>query len=674
MRPPAGLRDVDLWQLFEGSPIGMIVTGPDGTFEHVNPRLAEMLGRDREELVGRSFREFTHPDDLEASEAQLRRLQRGDLEGTRSFEKRYMRKDGSVLYALLTVQPFADEAGRTRGFLTQVLELDEQKRRQRVQAGQIEVLALVARGARLDRVFERILEVSEQLTPGLRGSLHLLSPDRRRLMRGISRSLPPAYLDITDGLEVGVGVGSCGTAVATRRPCIVEDVGAHEYWREASGIGERFGFTACWSIPFLDSDGEPLGTFGMYFPEARTPTPAELEFFGSMAHVAGIAVERDKLEEELLQSRKLEAIGQLAGGVAHDFNNLLTGLLGNAELLARSLPEGTEDAQLAERVVQIGQRAADLTTKLLSFARKGRQQLRPVDVDDCIREVAALCERSFDKQIEIRTRLAGHGRRVVGDPGELHNCLLNLALNARDAMPQGGLLELKTDLLDAGQQHVRDAARAEWVQLRVCDDGEGMDAETQERAFEPFFTTKEVGKGTGLGLSGVYGTVKSHGGEIRLRSEPGKGSCFTILLPLAPEGAREAGAEQPQGAPVGQPARILVVDDEEAVRAMATKALGKAGYEVEACPDGASALERYDPVRHDLVLLDSIMPGMSGEQVLAELRARDPAVRVLLSSGYRQETEDPDDASGVVGFLRKPYGLTELRGAVARALAEGREA
>jgi PAS domain S-box-containing protein len=382
--------------------------------------------------------------------------------------------------------------------------------------------------------------------------------------------------------------------------------------------------------------------------------------------------DRKRIEESLRQSEKLQAVGQLAGGIAHDFNNQLTGILGFAELLALQL-EQPEQRRYAENILLGARRASDLTRQILAFSRKGKVQVVPVDVHLVIDEVVELLAHSIDKRIRIVVRRMASRPVVEGDPTQLQNALLNLALNARDAMPQGGVLTLETQ--DANLEEAFCMIQTPplpvgpYLMVSVVDTGSGMDEETKKRLFEPFFTTKAPGQGTGMGLAAVYGTVRSHRGAITISSEQGRGTTVRIYLPHLPE------ATVPTPAPLelspATAARILVVDDEDAVREVAVAMLRTAGHETLAAESGRRALELYRQSwsEIDLVILDLVMPGIPGHHIFRALREINPGARVLLASGYSVEGEAQSLLKeGACAFVQKPFRFAELTTAVAEAL------
>ena len=382
-----------------------------------------------------------------------------------------------------------------------------------------------------------------------------------------------------------------------------------------------------------------------------------------------------RLESELFQIRKMEAVGKLAGGIAHDFNNILGAISGYAEMLVRKLPKDNPKlAKYAQRILDAACHAADLTGKLLAFARKGQFETVVLNMHDTISDVVQLLESTVDLRISILQDLRAVPPTVLGDPSQIRNVLLNLGLNARDALPEGGEIRISTEVV-----HIDEArasafpykfAAGNYLLLRVEDNGTGMDEETRKQAFEPFFTTKEAGKGTGLGLASAYGTVKNHGGAIEIRSRLGEGTVFDVYLPSTSRAVDELTRQE---APLQRGnAGLLVVDDERLVLESCVDMLSDLGYQVSSCTNGREAVEHYAANRRkiDLVLTDVVMPELSGPQCLAELRKINPNVRVLVMSGYMDDGRATEMLkNGALGMLQKPFSTQQLSAAVARALA-----
>jgi nitrogen-specific signal transduction histidine kinase len=391
-----------------------------------------------------------------------------------------------------------------------------------------------------------------------------------------------------------------------------------------------------------------------------------------------VAVLRDvthamRLESQLRQAQKMKAIGELAGGVAHDFNNLLAAILGSTTLLKlRTQPEDRV-FQAADLIQQAAERAARLTSQLLGFAKLGKHQNVPVGLHYAIQEIVAFLSRTLDKRIVIRQQLRAEQATVMGDPDQIQQLLLNITINARDAMPDGGELRFETAVVELDAEYCRwhmGAAPGIYVMLAVTDTGHGIPREIQDRVFEPFFTTKEQGKGTGMGLAMVYGIVKNHGGTIRLYSEVGLGTTFKIYLPLATARMPYSVSTGPLKSLVGR-GRILLVDDEPFVRESSTALLQQLGYEVVTVEDGRQAVAYYrdhsDEI--DLIILDLVMPRLGGRETFHALKSIDPSVRVVISTGYgHNEVVQALLDEGMAGFVPKPYNLRTLTEVLVRAL------
>jgi PAS domain S-box-containing protein len=389
-----------------------------------------------------------------------------------------------------------------------------------------------------------------------------------------------------------------------------------------------------------------------------------------------LAVGRDltdslKAEERLRHADKMNAIGQLAGGVAHDFNNQLGGIMGHAELLLRRL-EHPEQRRYAERIIKAVERSADLTGKLLAFARKGRYVSVGVDLHALISETVDILARSIDRRIRIEKVLRAKTATVSGDQSQLQNALLNLGLNARDAMTNGGILRFATDvtILSQGERatHGLDQPGGAFVSLQISDTGIGMSDHVKAHLFEPFFTTKDPGKGTGMGLAAVYGTVVNHKGTISISSTPGHGTTVTIILPLAKQDAQAVSVSE--AVPSLTALRILIVDDEQELRESLAENLRDHGHEVRQSANGKEAVTLYRDAWQDIdiVILDMVMPEMNGRDCFTALKKINPGIRALLASGFSFQGEAPAIlGDGVLGFIQKPFKLSELLESIASA-------
>ncbi len=375
--------------------------------------------------------------------------------------------------------------------------------------------------------------------------------------------------------------------------------------------------------------------------------------------------ERKQLEDQLLQAQKMESIGLLAGGVAHDFNNQLGIILFDVDMLMEGVEAGPELREDLLKIRRVVMRAADLTRQLLVFSRRQPMQPRALDLNVQITEVEKMLARLLGDHVRVERDLAPDLQLIRADPGNIDQVIVNLALNARDAMPEGGLLRLETTNVEISSGYCRrhSAARpGRFVRLRVSDTGSGMSGETKRRLFEPFFTTKEMGKGTGLGLAVVYGIVQAHNGWIVVESQQETGSHFEILLPALEEEnwvlpAAPVDAPQPQG----QGERILLVEDELDLQQRTTRVLERNGYRVRACTTVAQARAVFADEDFELVLSDIALPDGKGSDLVVELRARRPATSVLLVSGYAGENVDWQNLEGEeLALLQKPFSIADL--------------
>ncbi|MFC1553308.1 PAS domain S-box protein [candidate division KSB1 bacterium] len=382
--------------------------------------------------------------------------------------------------------------------------------------------------------------------------------------------------------------------------------------------------------------------------------------------------EKKTLEEQLFHAQKMESIGRMAGGVAHDFNNILVGIMGYAELLKIQFsdPE-TSEGQAAEVILKGAERAADLTTQLLSFSRKGKFNPAPLNINNEILDTMQVSEKIFEKNIEVKYLLDENIHNIEADRHQINQVITNLIINSRDAMPKGGEITFKTENIVFDQEFViknPEFKTGKYVKVSISDTEVGMSEEVKNHAFEPFFSTKGESEGTGLGLASVYGIIKNHGGYINLFSSPGEGVTFNIYFPGSEKTAVE---EKEEMSFLNGDATILVVDDEENVRQLAQKILKKMGYKVLIAKDGIEGVSMYQQYKNniDLVVLDLIMPNMAGKETFDMLKKIDPEVKVLLSSGYSQEGKAVDMIKkGAKGFIQKPFRIKEISKAVSEVL------
>ncbi len=388
----------------------------------------------------------------------------------------------------------------------------------------------------------------------------------------------------------------------------------------------------------------------------------------NITSIKHIEKEKAKLETQLFQAQKMEAVGTLASGIAHDFNNILQAISGYVQLMQLDAAETHPQSEYLNWISAAIERAAELTHRLLAFGREVEVELKPLDLNREVENTVRMMERTIPKMIEIQTRLADGLKPVRGSPVQLAQVLMNLGTNAADAMPDGGRLVIETENVQLDEEYCR--ARpglqpGEYVLLTVSDTGCGMDKETLQRIFDPFFTTKEVGKGTGLGLFTVYGIVKNHGGHITCSSEPGQGTTFKLHLPAAAQtdDSDQAAPFEPSTETLEGDESILLVDDEPALLEAAKQYLEKYGYTVITAASGEEALAVYERKGGDidLVVLDLVMPGMGGQKCLERLLAFDPRAKIVVASGYSADGQAKTALDrGAAGFIAKPYRLKKM--------------
>jgi PAS domain S-box-containing protein len=381
--------------------------------------------------------------------------------------------------------------------------------------------------------------------------------------------------------------------------------------------------------------------------------------------------ERGRLQERLFQAQKMEALGTLAGGIAHDFNNLLGVILGFASIVRLRLAASDPLLEYVKMIEQSAERGADLARQLLGLGRQGKSESVPIRVGDVLGRVVRIISSTFDRRIQVQTRTESGPLWADANPGQLEQAILNLCINARDAMPEGGVLALESSRVTLGEG---DSSRpshclpGNYARLTVRDTGVGIAPQVLARIFDPFFTTKEPGRGSGLGLAMVYGMANGAGGFVQVESEVGLGSAFSIHLPLTGPAVERTVAARSSVLEAGT-GTVLVVDDEPMVLAFIEEALKKLGYKVLTVVDGQQACEVYSSHSNqiDMVLLDMVMPGTTGLEICRRLRGINPKVKVILSSGYSSgDVAREARLAGAMGFIGKPYSLEELSSALHR--------
>jgi signal transduction histidine kinase/PAS domain-containing protein len=634
--------------------------------------LYEIFGVDPGRSDAAAFLAAVHPEDRETVLAHfMRGIEQGEAW---NIEHRLLCVN-EVLKQVNTIgEPQKDEDGRTVTLTGTVQDITDRKRTETLLRIQRDLSLSFGAATGLQEVTALILHHSLKLDGVDAGGVYLCDPKTGRIDMVAHEGLPDEFVAVAshhDGESLQARLIAQGEPIYTR----YADLGvAMDAAREKPGV------RALAVIPVKD-EGKVIGALNIGSRRCDELTEGTRNALEVMAGLIGRAISRARAQEEkaalqdlLRHAEKMQAIGHLAGGVAHDFNNQLTGILGYAELLRRGLPAGSPLIGYAERILLATKRSADLTGQLLAFARRGKYLEVSVDIHQTIREVVALLEHSVDKRITIETALDGRSHVVKGDPSQVQSALLNLAVNARDAMPNGGVLCFTTRVDDLDEEACArtsfDLEPGPYIQVEVSDTGVGMDRDVQARIFEPFFTTKAPGKGTGMGLAAVYGTVESHRAAVAVQSEPGKGTTFTLLFPLSM-------ADEAEFEPADEARRpdirasILLVDDERMVLEVTREMLSHVGYRVTTCSDGPEALRlfREQGGKFDLVILDLVMPNMGGLDLFKAMREVAPDVRVILASGFSVDGDAQRILDqGARAFLQKPYRADDLAWTVADVL------
>ena len=610
-------------EVVEKASDAILVAGPDGVLRQVNPRACEMTGHTREELVGMHIERLVPPDDAAGAATGPGPLRAGSPVVR---EWRVRRKDGSTLHVEASTRLLPD--GTYQAIIHDVTARKTAEAALRVTTETLEAVIEAAPVSIL------VLDLEGHVLVWNRGAERIFGWTAAEVLGKPPPHIPESAKDDYERLRQRILGG--------------------ETVSEEVLVRQR-------------KDGEPV--------TVRVHAAALRDADGGIA--GALAVQEDitasqSLAEQLRQAQKMEALGQLAGGVAHDFNNLLMAIRGHGELLAEALGAASPLQGKVDPILHAARRAGDLVSQLLAFSRRQVLQPRILDPNRIVGDTVPLLRRLIGEDIEIVGRCSEEVATVEVDPVQFQQVLINLAVNARDAMQGGGRLTIETGTAQFAPGEEAGFAAGHYVTLSVRDTGAGMDAETLAHVFDPFFTTKEQGKGTGLGLSTVYGIITQSGGHIHVDSAPGKGATFTLYFPASEQPADPPTRPRGDDRMVSGSGRILVVEDEDAVRSLVEEILRRAGYEVLAAATGEEALtlmaQQHPEV--DLLVTDVVLPGIQGKALADRLVALCPGMKVVFTSGY---TDDAVVVRGVehseMHFLQKPYSPSTLTRLVHDVLA-----
>jgi PAS domain S-box-containing protein len=691
-----------LRRMFDAAPgFTALLEGPEHRFVMANPAYEALVGRS---VIGKTVREAL-PE--VAGQGFIELLDNVTASGEPYIGRAVPVRLGSDdeaqhKFVDFVYQPMADETGKSIGIFVQGYDVTDHKRAEALRIVHNEVLELAIEDQPLEQTLESLVRIVERHSnSGVIASILLLDAEGRRLRHGAAPSLPDAYNQAINGLEIGPDVGSCGTAAFTGERVFVSDISNDPKWKDFRGLAAQHGLGACWSIPIVSGAGRVLGTFAMYHREPREPMPSDLELVDLTTRSASMVISRKQAESALRelnetlearvveeiaerraaevalqQAQKMESIGKLTGGVAHDFNNLLQIISGNLQLLQAEVAPGSKAERRITNAMAGVQRGAKLASQLLAFGRRQPLEPKVINVGRLVGGMEDLLRRSIGEGVEMETVVSPSLWNAFADPTQVENAVLNLAINARDAMD--GMGKLTIEVRNAHLDHSYSMQNLEvepgqYVMLAVSDTGSGMPPELIERVFEPFFTTKAEGKGSGLGLSMVYGFAKQSGGHVKIYSEVGEGTTVRLYLPRVHENEDvAAGSELVEAG--GGSETILVVEDDPEVRSIVTDMLRELGYKVLTAKDAASAVPILESgVKIDLLFTDVVMPGPVRSPELAR-KAKEliPGIAILFTSGYTENAIvhggrlDPG-----VNLLTKPYSraalTTRIRDALKRA-------
>jgi PAS domain S-box-containing protein len=611
---------------------------------YLDPGIKDFLGYTDEEMSNdpETWKEYLHPDDREPVMETAQACIDGKMPEYR-FEHRVIHKNGSTCWIQVHGTVIRDKKGKTLRMMGTYTDITERKNAE-------EALR------ESEKKYKTLYDTS-------RDAIMIIEPKRGYLSgnpatvkmfgcKNEAEFITKSPVDLSPEYQPD---GTLSIEKAKQVMALVMEKGSHFYeWKHKRISGEEFYATVL--LTKMELHGEDV-----LQATVRDITDQK-----------NAEEERKKLEEQLFQSQKMESIGRLAGGVAHDFNNILTSIMGYAELLKIKFGNiSNSEGHAAEIILKSAQRASELIRQLLGFARGGKYNPVPLIVNDVIEEAVHVSENIFEKNIKVTFEFEKKINTVEADKNQLDQVLTNMIINAKDAMPNGGELIFKTENVCLDEEYTgkfQELRPGNYVKVLVTDTGMGMPRSIKDRIFEPFFTTKGAGRGTGLGLATVYGIIKNHNGCITCSSEPGEGTTFTIYLPVS---EKEIILETGETKVIKGEETILLVDDEEQVRRVAKDQLEFLGYKVITASDGIEAVNKYKKIKEkiDLILLDMVMPAMSGKETFQALKNIDPDVKIILISGFSQNDRAMEVLNGgALGFIQKPFQLYNLSKIIADGL------
>ena len=617
-------------QAFEYGPIGMALVAPDGHWLTANQSLCDLLGYTADELRHKTFQRLTHPEDIPAEIELARQTLIGETHFY-EMEKRYFHKRGSVVWVRLTASLIRDANGHPLYFIKQAQNITESK---------IANEKIAEQAALLDKTNDAIT---------------LCDMEGRVLFWN-------------KGAEAIYGwTADEASNRQMKELSFKNNVG--QYDEACRATLQNAKWTS--EIPVVHKDGHEL-VVQSHWSLIRDRTNKPKAFLGISYDIT----DRKHIEAQLMRAQRMESIGTLAGGIAHDLNNILTPIMMSIEMLKVTATHPRAKS-IIETIEITTKRGADIVRQVLSFARGMKGDRIEVQPRHLLKDIQALIKETLPKNIELKYFFPGDSWTILGDPTQIHQILLNLCVNARDAMPQGGCLTISAENAAIDEQYASmhvEAKAGDFVIIKVSDTGTGIAPGVLDKIFDPFFTTKEIGKGTGLGLSTVIAIVKSHEGFVEVASEVGKGTTFKVYLPAIKVSSGSANVEEERETlPRGNNETILIVDDEASILTMTSQSLEAFGYQTLNANDGVEAVSLYAQHRDKIavVLTDMAMPIMDGPSTVRVLMKMNPAIRIIAASGLKtQETISQELDGKIKYFLNKPYSAATLLKTLRTALTE----